>query len=81
MISLSIFGNYDYCYFDGAVVVVFSNNTPPTYILYKDKWQIYKIKYNNEGISYLKGMDIKECTELYNKHEETLKSRVLAYIN
>ena len=81
MIAPSISGNYDYRYFDDAVVVVFSNNPPLTYILSKDKWQIYKIEYNNEGISYLKGMDIKECTELYNKHEETLKSRALAYIN
>ena len=38
MIAPSISGNYDYRYFDGAVVVVFSNNPPPTYILSKDKW-------------------------------------------
>jgi hypothetical protein len=68
MIAPSISGNYDYRYFAGAVIVVFSNNPPPTHVLSKDKWQIYKIEYNSKGISCLQSITIEECTKLDNNH-------------
>jgi hypothetical protein len=43
MIAPSISGNYDYRYFDGTVVVVFSNNPPPTYILSKENGKSTKL--------------------------------------
>jgi hypothetical protein len=36
-----------------AVVVVFSNALPPFECLSKDRWEIYRINYNNEGASNL----------------------------
>jgi hypothetical protein len=43
MIAPFISGNYDYRYFDGTVVVVFSNNPPPTYILFKENGKSTKL--------------------------------------